>query len=313
MKVVFSSLNERALQRDEVSTYLKTEGVVSWIQAGELLDSKYDACVDGRTTEPIVGNPGGDIARLVEAILAINEVTGHKFTPLDIEAIFRWYLKKFGCFYMHTDEHALESLRLQLNRDQQIGRQFTSVTDLHHFLLHMPADFHQTLHLTRYLLDPAYIGCGHLKLMSLHPNRYQASVKLLRSLMMSFYDALWNGAPELKELLRYPILEGEHRERAVLVVRVAESRITSESWIPMVRPCLGEVSMFVEHPQVREYLAMNIAQAIGEEWLEGRLDGEIQRRDLYQAMCSLQGEGLRETVSALALGLPMYTVTISRE
>lgn len=300
------------LSEGDLSHYLGDRRNVEWVKAGELLKSKYDACVDGRENKPIIGNPGGDIARLVEAIIAINEVTGRKFPPLEIESLFLWYLDHFGKFYMHTDDHAMEKLRVKLASDPRIMINFEDVDSLHDFIIKLPTDFRQPLHLTRYLIDPEYVGCGHLKLMSLHPNRYLASIKVLRSLMMSFFDTMWYGQEDYKRKIYYPMLRGSHEERAVLVVKVDEDRINDDTWIPMVRPSDGIVSMFVEHPQVKEYLALKIVQEIAHEWMDRKLLDSNEQAALYETIRTLQDEGLRETVSALASGLPMYTVIIKK-
>lgn len=312
-KLRFLHSNRSTLSEEKLHRYLSDDANIKWIQAGELLNLEFDSCVDGRERNPIVGNPGGDIVRLVEAIIAINEVTGRKFPPLEIESLFLWYLDHFGRFYMHTDDSALDKLRLKLAEDPRIMKSFKSVEELHGFITHLPKNFEQPLHLTRYLLDPEYVGCGHLKLMSLHPNRYLASIKVLRSLMMSFFDTLWYGKEEYKRKLYYPMLRGKHDEQAVLVVKVEEERVKDETWIPMIRPSNGVISMFVEHPQVKEYLALKIVQEIAEEWMEGRLKGQNDQKALYETMRNLQDEGLRETVSALAAGLPMYTVVINSD
>ena len=309
VKVVGSG--KHVLSEGEVLDYLKVKRNVGWVRAEELLSSVSDACVDGRADSLIVGNPGGDIVRLLEAIVAVNSVTGFVFKPLEIEKIFRWYLHTFGTFYMHTDTHAMKALAKALRQDDRIGLKVDSPDEMHEFIVNPPLEFTQRIRLINYLQDPEYIGCGHLKLLASYPDRYGVSIKVLRSLVTAFFDTMWAGTDEEKKLLVYPMLRGEHNERALLVVRVGGERLSNETLIPMIRPTDGKISMFVECPQARDYMAFQIAERIAEHYLVGRIGG-VDSLELYRKIAELQHEGVRETVSILATGLPMYTVEVSQ-
>lgn len=107
MKVSHQPFAKKTFTNEEVANYLKQKGVVRWVKLGDLLNEEYDACVDGRETNPVVGNPGGDVSRLAEAVIAVGAVAGRHFNPGEILKIFDWYLSHVGRFYMHTDEHAM--------------------------------------------------------------------------------------------------------------------------------------------------------------------------------------------------------------
>lgn len=102
--------DSNVMEGAEVLDYLGKDGVVEWILVRDLLASACDACVDGRTDHPIIGNPGGDITRLAELIDGVERVVGEEFGSTRVQEIFRWYVERFGDFYLHTDDHALESL-----------------------------------------------------------------------------------------------------------------------------------------------------------------------------------------------------------
>lgn len=310
-KVKVVKNDKRLLTEGQVREYLTKEGTVGWIRAGELLNSAHDACVDGRATNQIIGNPGGDIVRLLEAMVAIHNVTGFVFKPLEVEKIFRWYLHNYGVFYMHTDDHAMTALAKALSEDERIGQKLEDAKAMHNFLTKMPDSFKQRLRLSNYMTDPDFIGCGHLKLLASYPEKYGVSIKILRSLIISFFDTLWSGTKEEKKQLLYPMLKGKHKEQALVVVRVSEEKITKETWLPMIRPTDGEVSVFVEIPQARDFMAYTIAEQIGERYLRDRI-GQVDHSELYRKISELQSEGVRETVSFLATGLPMYVVEITR-
>jgi len=115
MKVTLQPFVKKTYTETEIAFYLKQKGAVRWIKLRDLFQSEYDACVDGRATDPIVGNPGGDVSRLAEAVIAVGAVAGRHFNPGEVLKIFDWYLSLVGQFYMHTDEHAMHYLAQFLN------------------------------------------------------------------------------------------------------------------------------------------------------------------------------------------------------
>lgn len=145
----------KTYSEEEISDYLKTKGVVRWIKLEDLLTSEYDACVDGRETNPIVGNPGGDVSRLAEAVIAVGAVAGRQFNPGEILKIFDWYLRHVGQFYMHTDEHAMHLLAEFLNEGygakRMGGKKFHTAAEMYNYVI--DPDPRLQVFLSRYLLD----------------------------------------------------------------------------------------------------------------------------------------------------------------
>jgi len=298
----------KTYSQEEISAYLKQKGVVRWVKLGELLKSEYDACVDGRATEPIVGNPGGDVSRLAEAIIAVGAVAGRHFNPGEILKIFDWYLGHVGQFYMHTDEHAMHHLAEFLNEGygakRMAGKKFHTAAEMYNFVKN--PDPRLQVFLSRYLLDPRFVGCGHMKLMMTKPEQYGMSEKVLRSISVAFFDTMWN-VPEKSSLLAYPCLEGDHKEGAVVNVVISEKELTDDTMIPMVAPTDGQISMFVNHPQVVQYMNKKVAYLLAKEGGSVIKDLDVDPTAVMVHMEHLQNEGVRQTVSALGWGLPVYT------
>lgn len=299
--------------QEEIASYLKQKGIVRWVKLGDIFSEEYDACVDGRETNPVIGNPGGDVSRLAEAVIAIGAVAGRHFNPGEILKVFDWYLSHMGRFYMHTDEHAMHHLAEFLNEGYGVkrmgGKKFHTAQEMYNFVTN--PDPRLQVFLSRYLLDPRFVGCGHMKLMMTKPAQYGMSEKVLRSLSVAFFDTMWN-VPERAGQLAYPMLPGDHKEGAVVSIVIPKEELTDKTMIPMVAPTDGKVSVFVNHPQVVQYLNKKVAYLLAKDGKNIIKDLDVDPEAVMTHMEQLQNEGVRQTVSALAWGLPVYTFELGQ-
>ena len=313
MRVTLQPFAKKTHTHAEVAAYLAQKGVVRWVKLGDLFNDEYDACVDGRETNPVVGNPGGDVSRLAEAVIAVGAVAGRHFNPGEILKIFDWYLYHVGRFYMHTDAHAMHHLAEFLNEGygakRMGGKKFHSADEMYNYVIN--PDPRQQVFLSRYLLDPRFVGCGHMKLMMTKPEQYGMSEKVLRSLSVAFFDTMWN-VPENAKLLAYPMLPGDHKEGAVVNIVIPEEALTEKTLVPMVAPTDGNVSVFVNHPQVIQFMNRQVAYLLAKEGKSIIKDLDVDPDAVVAHMEHLQNEGVRQTVSALAWGLPVYTFELGK-
>lgn len=293
----------------EVRDYLHHHNNIKWVKAGDLLDKLNDACVDGREREPIVASPGGDTALLAEAIIAISKFSGKHLNPVEINQVFRWRLKTLGSFYMHTDEHGLNNLIKSLQLDDRFKRlSFKTVGAVFEYL--KQPDTGDQVSLLDHLLVPENCGCGHLKLMLSKPEAYGMSRKVLQGIIKAFFDTLWNGSALEKKLINYKYLTGDHKEGAVVTIVTAE-KVNRESLIPAVRPSDGKLSMFIFHPQAAAFIHHEQAIALAASGLFKEIN--LQAVDNFVGeMGGVLGEGVRETISHLAWGLPQYTFELKK-
>ncbi|MFZ2199861.1 MAG: hypothetical protein WAV40_03680 [Microgenomates group bacterium] len=308
MKAVCLPNPRKTYTQEEIAAHLKQKGVVRWVKLGDIFQEEYDACVDGRETNPVVGNPGGDVSRLAEAVIAVGAVAGRHFNPGEILKVFDWYLSHMGRFYMHTDEHAMHHLAEFLNEGygakRMAGKKFHTAHEMYNFVTN--PDPRLQVFLSRYLLDSRFVGCGHMKLMMTKPEQYGMSEKVLRSLSVAFFDTMWN-VPEKASQLAYPMLPGDHKEGAVVSIVIPGDELTDKTMIPMVAPTDGSISMFVNHPQVVQYLNKKVAYLLAMDGKNIIKDLDVDPEAVMTHMEHLQNEGVRQTVSALAWGLPVYT------
>ncbi len=132
--------------------------------AGEILDTRRQDCIDGRSSECAVCTPGGDMGDLVMKLTAVEQTTGKEFGGREAQDILEKYLKhRHGAFYMHSDHHALE----HLCKDLGVGREEAQA------LLENPRDSKEAL--LAALSNSDNMGCGHLKLMASKPACIPAS------------------------------------------------------------------------------------------------------------------------------------------
>jgi len=122
---------------------------------------------------------------------------------------------------------------------------------------------------------------------------------------------MWN-MPERSAQLAHPMLPGDHKEGAVVSIVIPTEELTDKTLIPMVAPTDGTISMFVNHPQVVQYLNKKVAYLLAKEGSSVIKDLEVDPDAVVAHMEHLQSEGVRQTVSALAWGLPVYTFEIGK-
>lgn len=293
----------------EIEDHLSNPNNVEWERAGDLVGRLYGSCVDGREDGCIVGSPGGDIALLAEAVISNAKIVGKELTPAELGQVFLWFLDTFGSFYMHTDHHALEHLLKSLKKDSRFTRKFYTVDEVLEYV--KKPESAQQLRLLDHLMDPANVGCGHLREMLKDPAAYGVSRKVLYGLIRAFFDVMWNGSEKQKKELVYRILEGDHNEGAVVEICVF-GKVDNETLIPMVRPAGKDISMFVVHPQVSEYMHRTIAQALAKSHLFPGITDEQAKR-IFETMQGMLSTEVRETVSRLALILPHYRFELKLE
>lgn len=302
---------------DQVRDYLESPGSIVWLKLGNLSDTESDACVDSRIESAIVGNPAGDIGRMAEAVHAVGAEKEAKLSPRDFTSLIAYSVENNGTFYMHTDEGAVNKLAEAMKQDQLIMKMFPG---LENFLgspesayeLVMNPSFYQgegdlRVTLLTYLLDPNFMGCGHLKKMFENAKEYGVSEKALRSLTRSFYQLLWDGPKEIRDKLLFPMLMGGHEEGAVLRVEVdmEAQEMTDETMIPAVVPSGDVVHMFVEHHQVQKFLARKLVWQLLSD-VPIPLFADLDGQKVLARIDRLYKQGLDTTVIKLGPGLPIY-------
>jgi hypothetical protein len=150
-------------------------------------------------------------------------------------------------------------------------------------------------------LEPAHIGCGHVRLMMLHGDQYGVRRELIESFLGNFMSLRWEGV----EALTMKPLPGGHQEGAVVNVLV-EGGVQPWGSIPLVSPSFGGTQMFINHPQVSDYLREQLASFL---CAQDDLLTVPSIDALSEVMCERAHQQLMTTLGYLAKGLPLYNVT----
>jgi len=270
------------------------------------MSSTAEHCVDGRSTQGIIGTPGGNMGEFILMLAAAETVTGSKIRSAEIFPILEKYLKLSGAFYMHTDTHGLKNLKKELKSNPLFAKYKNVSIKQIEKLIRKPAKKYQAS-LVEYLIQPQNIGCGHLKLVLLNPQEYTIRPELIKTCIRAFYNKLWSNNKNLE----FVVLDEDHKEGAVVIVLVDSKKITPQTLIPTVSSMGKDHQMFIAHPQAESYMRQTIvSQAIKHKLIPGIKSHN--KTKLLNTINQTGGLVTRLTLSHLALGLPHYTVTLKK-
>ncbi|MGF1468614.1 MAG: rhodanese-like domain-containing protein [Sandaracinaceae bacterium] len=295
---------ERRLSVARILEHVGDVSKVRRVKLAAFLLASQTSCVDGREDRAIIGTPGGDAGELVLGLAAAEQVGGSRVDLAHVPDLTRAFADTFGGIYLHTDNHALNHLARVLHGDSRLEGAVASLSTIDHweaFLRRPPEGVREAL--LEHLMQPANVGCGHLKLALLNADTYGVRPGLIEEVFRSFYRGLWSGAADLE----WVVLGGDHAEGAVVNVTM-EGELWPFSEVPMLAPSIGGVQMFVNHPQVVTYLREQTAR-----FLSSRVDhllpiGKSHGDSLAQAIPELGGAQAMATLKALAGGLPTFSV-----
>ncbi len=262
------------------------------------------ACIDGRHDEPIVGAPGGDAGELVLLLSAFEDYAGRAFSQPVVLAILEAYMDAEGQFYLHTDRSALERLDSTL-RDgasqawEDARARGTAIED---WVANPP--FGSRPLLLQYLIDPDFVGCGHLKTLLQYPEEAGVRRGLVESVIQAFLQMLWRGDSRAE----YVVLEGGHAEESIVIVEDFGSDETPG--VPDLEPAEGGPDIFVVHMPIRRQLWRRNLTFFADSLEMPDLDladpdsvlEELERRAEQQ---------LETTVRALAPTLPVWKAIVT--
>ena len=299
---------ERPLSAGAVEAHLGDPTSLRWMKLAALALHGRQSCVDGRDETGVIGTPGGDSGELLLGLAALEAVTGSKLSPLQIGAFFSRRIETFGRFYLHGDVHAANELIGSIRGDRRLDAAIAGITDSlawRAFFSAPPAHVREAL--LEHALEPTHIGCGHLRLAMLSPERYGARRELAQERVRCFFRARWSGAVETE----YEVLAGSHEEGAVVNILVEEP-LRSYTMIPLVSPTANGTQMFVNHPQVSAQARQDLAHFLVQQHDIAEV-GAAHVEPILHEIGRLAGVQLGETLGRLAAGLPIYEARFGRK
>lgn len=294
------------LTRQQVEEHIGDPHSVRWVKMAAFLLHGKASCVDGRDDHTVIGTPGGDAGEFLLALASIERVTGR---PVDMERLpelMSAYLDVFGHFYIHSDTHASNSLIRSMRTDPELAPLLPSTSsgprEWRAYMQSPPEEVRPLV--ARHLTIPGNLGCGHLRLMLQHPERYMVRRELAEAVVRLCFAKRWNGVLELDVV----ILGGGHQEGAVVNIRL-DRGVYAFTKVPLISPAcgVGGVQMFVNHPQVADFMREQVARffTTHPELLPlGEAEFAMLRKDMRR-LAEIQQAA---TLAVLAKGLPVFDV-----
>lgn len=297
----------RRLRAADIEAHIGEPRSVRFVKLAALLLHGGQSCVDGRDDSGVIGTPGGDAGEFLLALAALERLTG-PVPAAALPELLRRRLDTFGPLIMHGDIASGNALIKALRADRRFDDALRGISEAlqwRRFLSDPPAELHEAL--LEHLVQPAHIGCGHLRLSLQRGQDYGARPELVLDFLRTFYRARWAGAADPQ----FVVLPGGHEEGAVVNVRVP-GPLHAYTRIPLVSPSCAGTQMFVNHPQVSEYLRADLCQFLCEQ--PGLLPlpaGGVEA--LRGEIAALAARQLGHTLGALARGLPIFDVLFESE
>lgn len=293
--------NGAELTVERIERHVGDPSSVRFLKLAALLLHGRLSCVDGRDESGVVGTLGGDAGEFLLLLAAIERACGKRFTQPEIRALFARRLDAMGRFYIHTDVSAANASIASMRSDRRLDAALEGISETMQWRSFMQAPPVAVRDLVlEHLLQPAHLGCGHVRLMWQNAERYGVREELTRMFLQTFLQARWNGAIEAE----FIPLAGGHAERAVLQVHVA-GELQPFTPIPLVSPSCEGTQMFVCHPQVVAFLrGQLISFALQQRALVPSVSVEVLRATLDD----LAGAQAAATLGVLAKGLPIFDV-----
>lgn len=272
-----------------------------WLKLAALLVHGRLSCVDGRDAAGVLGTAGGDAGEFVLALAAVEQVTAKVLEPEVIAKLLMRRVEVFGRFYVHSDVHAGNALIKSMRADPRLAAALSSVYEAmewRRFFAEPPASVQDLV--LEHSLRAEHQGCGHLRNMAQFPAAYGVRKGLVWDVLRAIYTNRWLGALDVE----VHVLPGGHAEGGVLTV-VLEEGVTPFSRIPLVSPQAAGTQLFINHPQVADFLRKQQTHFLALQ--RDLLDLPYgQAQDVERVMAELGVRQLTQTLGVLAKGLPVF-------
>ncbi len=247
----------------------------------ELLARKALHCIDGRRSVGVIGAPGGNLGEVVAVLAAAERALG-PLDPIVVDAVMRRVVERYGRFYGHTDQHALERL------GEATGLA-TDAPTMESLLRAAPPPQRDAI--LAALSTPAHVGCGHLSGSLAADHHADVRPELVHAALCAYHRRIWERHPNV--ILE--VLHGEHHEDEVVVVR-------GESASLALQPDERGRSRFVHHVDAARWFRHKVAAVVSD------LLTALDPVDLGLAADATAEHLAQHTTERLAAGRPVRFV-----
>ena len=294
---------KRQMTLQQISEHIGNGDSLQWIKMAAFMVHGRLSCVDGRDDCGVIGTPGGDMGEFIIALAVAEDLLNRPLTDAEVAVLFQRRLDAFGRFYMHTDQACLDKLVKALQNDPHLTgklRPASSPLAMTALMHSVPVELRERV--LMHMIEPDVVGCGHLRLMLNHSDRYRVRRGLVVTALRCFFYAGWDGATECD----FVVLSGTHEECGVANVTLT-NEVHPFTRIPLIPPAIQGNQVFVNHEQISAYLRHQTA-----DWILAQKDilpfSKTAAAAFQPMMDLLSDTHAHHTLGALAADLPMYTL-----
>lgn len=278
------------MKLDELRSHLSDSTRLEWKPLEELRAADGISCIDGRHEGCTVGAPGGNAGELVRLLAVLEWYAGMTFDERAVEAVMRAHVERLGSFYLHTDVAAAE----------RIAGAIGSELDAQALLRAPPGSSRERI--SSLLVEPANVGCGHLRLLLEQPEAHRVRRALTEAVIRSFFRLLWDGEAGV----RFAVLGGHHAEEALLVFHTTDP-VREGSRVPTWCAKTLSPPVFVTHVPVLRWHRQRALTVVREAVPVERLR-RLATLDVLLEIERLGERHLQLAMTHLAPHLPRYRV-----
>lgn len=262
-----------------------------WVQLRPQREEVRLRCIDGRQSGCYVSVPGGSLGAFMWLLGAVERLLRRPLAAAEVAALFGAQRRVLGPFHAHTDAEALARLSIALERAGHSAPADPAA------LVKRPEPALQPWLLER-LVQPEYVGCGHMAAMLSAPGAYGVRYALVAEALRAFHRAHWRGDAGTE----LAVLKGQHAERTVLTVDI-DAPLDGDALVPAF--CTdGEApaDRFVLNRAACRYVTGVLGPvATAYAGLQGRPSGAARAQRLVTALADRHA---RTTLQRLAPDLP---------
>ena len=261
--------------------------------------SYHFGCSDSRSTDPIVGTPGGDVAEFILAMNVMEKAwhSQHSTNDLSDEHVL-YYFQEFleqmveltgkRLFFMCVDEVAL----VAWSKAAQVADPTR------------PRGLGEISRLVDYGVLRDHIGSAHLRQMVQYPAEYRCRPGLVKAVVRAFLTVYYDTSHPSRQRLVMGTYPGEYPKNTLLYVR-RQQGYKCGNMSPLITPVSPEATVqeiFVVHEDAVDVYRERLSRFVTRK-LAYSPDSEAQ---VHSAMRQIGKRQLKETINRLLPGVEPY-------
>ena len=279
---------------DEVKVHIGNPLKLQWAK----VPKHHFSAVEGRTSHPILGTPGGDLGEWLIALSIYEGMTNHENTLSDVKRLLREYLRYTTkmSFYYNTDRTSTEKIGKIMSLDRLDLTETPMNDDIKQQLLHE-------------LVQASNVGSEHFRMLLEKWHKFNVRKELVVHCIHAFFEILWDktAMPPVWQKLRLVTVEGQSQEKAFVKIDVSADCIVNQV-APLLRPRKEDASIYVAHHTSATIFRKEIADFFADS------DSNIDAEKFHTGCNELGDRHLEKDIEYLARSanrqLPVYTVTL---